>query len=304
MARNVPYIVLITAKVLISVVLLWWVFSRINMVSVGAAFSNLSLAVIVSSVTIFLVAHLVNAFKLSIFLPQTSISVLIRQTFVALLYGTVLPGQLVGDAVKAYRISSSTKNRGFVVVAVLVDKVIGLVALMLLTVMGLWVERAVFPPQFVTIAVALLLVLFLLLYLPLLGRVLPAWLQDSLGRVLMVWYPCIQNVWRVGWSLLCNLLFQTLSVFVLVLIGSAMGISLSLFAWCAVFGSVSLVLLLPVSVAGIGLREGALVTVLGILQVPAGSAVALSLTWLGLTLLGSLVGFITELLPARSHSED
>jgi len=304
MARKVSSIAVITAKVMISVVLLVWVVSRINMVSVGAALSTLSLSVIVSSVTVFLVAHLINALKLSIFLQQISISVLIRQTFIALLYGTVLPGQLAGDAVKAYRIAGSTTNRAFVVAAVIVDKIVGLAALILLTIVGLWFERAAFPSQFMNIALALLFALFLLLYLPLVGRALPAWLQKSLGQVLMAWHSCAQNFWRVGCSLMCGLLFQTLSVFVLVLIGTAMGISLSLFAWCVVFGSVSLVLLLPVSVAGVGLREGALVTALAILQVPAASAVALSLTWLGLTLFGSLVGFIAELLPTSPHSED
>ena len=61
-----------------------------------------------------------------------------------------------------------------------------------------------------------------------------------------------------------------------------------------VVGFVSLALLLPITVAGVGLRDASLVTILSALAQPASTALALSFALLALTLLGAVLGLIAE----------
>ena len=60
-------------------------------------------------------------------------------------------------------------------------------------------------------------------------------------------------------------------------------------------GLVSLILLLPVTFAGVGLREGGLVILLGFVGVAPADAVALSFALLSYTLFGALVGAVADL---------
>lgn len=65
------------------------------------------------------------------------------------------------------------------------------------------------------------------------------------------------------------------------------------------YASVSVLMLLPISVAGIGLREGGYVGLLALFGVSSDTSLALSFTFLGYALFGALLGGALELMPAR-----
>src|SRR6185295_5221235 len=96
-------------------------------------------------------------------------------------------------------------------------------------------------------------------------------------------------------SLALGLVFNVLSIAVFVVLGAALGLHLSLAAWAVVVGMTSLALLLPVTVAGIGVRDASLVTLLTALGQDAEAALALSFLLLALTLIGALAGFAAEM---------
>jgi preprotein translocase subunit SecG len=62
-----------------------------------------------------------------------------------------------------------------------------------------------------------------------------------------------------------------------------------------VIGLVSIILLLPVTVAGIGLREGSLVGLMGALGQDAAATLAMSLVILALSLFAAAIGLALDL---------
>ena len=99
-------------------------------------------------------------------------------------------------------------------------------------------------------------------------------------------------VWGTG----IYLVFNALSISVFVVLGAALGLHLSLAAWAVVVGLISLALLLPVTVAGIGVRDAGLVALLAALGQDAKAALALSFMLLALTLIGAIAGFIADMI--------
>ncbi|MBT5240539.1 MAG: flippase-like domain-containing protein [Rhodospirillaceae bacterium] len=292
--------VIFALKFGISAALLIFVLRRLDLGAVGEALSRLTPETILVAAGLYLLAHGLNGVKLQVLMADRPLKDLVRYTFVALYYGTVLPGQLLGDAMKAYRLVRPGDDGATVVAAVVVDKITGLVALVLITGLALLIDPRGFPNAFPALSFALLAGLVLALLLPLVVPKFPNVLDNALGRFLRAWHASARDWGPLFGSLFTGIAFQILSVIVVAYIGTGMGISLSFPAWVAVVGLVSLVLLLPVTVAGVGLREGGLVILLGFVGVAPADAVALSLALLGYTLFGAVVGAIADLKSRKS----
>ncbi|MCC5816436.1 MAG: flippase-like domain-containing protein, partial [Leptospira sp.] len=93
-------------------------------------------------------------------------------------------------------------------------------------------------------------------------------------------------------NLSLGVLFQFLAVYINYYVGLELGISVSLFDWFWIFGLISLALFLPITYAGLGIREGSMVGLLGIFSVDPEKAIALSFLILALQLTGVFVGFL------------
>ena len=68
--------------------------------------------------------------------------------------------------------------------------------------------------------------------------------------------------------------------------------------------AVAMAQVLPVSLGGLGIREGLLVLLLNPLGVPAGKAIGVGLLWYGMTLLVSLLGAPAFAIGHRHDHED
>ena len=78
-------------------------------------------------------------------------------------------------------------------------------------------------------------------------------------------------------------------------IAYSFNLSISFIDWCWIWAILSLVLFLPITVAGLGLREGTLVGILGTFGVKPEIALALSFSLLGLQVALAILGGLIEL---------
>ncbi|MGB9646762.1 MAG: lysylphosphatidylglycerol synthase transmembrane domain-containing protein, partial [Stellaceae bacterium] len=101
------------------------------------------------------------------------------------------------------------------------------------------------------------------------------------------------NPGRCGTVLGLSIITIALSVFALKFVGDAVGSPLPLGSWMMIVPPVTLIQLVPISLAGWGVREAALVVALGWFGVPAEAALAISvLVGLCLILVGLPGGLI------------
>ncbi|MFL2770841.1 MAG: lysylphosphatidylglycerol synthase transmembrane domain-containing protein [Rhodospirillaceae bacterium] len=282
-------------KAIVSTVLLTVVLQRLEISSILEALSRLDLNTLLAAAVLYVLAHGLNGVKLQMVMTGRPLQDLIRYTFVAQYYGTVLPGQLLGDAIKAYRLVRPGDDGAAVVAAVVVDKLTGLGALLFVTGLALLIDPRGFPVAFPALAFVFFAGLILALVLPIFLSNSTSALDNVLGRFLRAWHLTTGDWWPLLASFITGIAFQVLAIVVVAYVGAGMGISLTFAAWAGVVGLVSLVLLLPITVAGIGLREGSLVIMLGFVGVAPTDAVALSLALLGLTLFGAILGAVADL---------
>jgi uncharacterized membrane protein YbhN (UPF0104 family) len=96
-------------------------------------------------------------------------------------------------------------------------------------------------------------------------------------------------------AILLGLLFQAANVATVTVFATELGIPLDAFDLALVFSVVSLVVLLPLSIAGLGIREGTFAAILGLYGVGVSTSVALSLAVFSLQLLSACVGAVVDL---------
>jgi hypothetical protein len=210
-----------------------------------------------------------------------------------------LPSIVGGDTLRAVLATRMTRRGEAVVLAGLADRLFDITSLALLALVGGlftrnivegWVEQ-VLTLTLVLGAVGGLLVVLLVAKLPL--QRWPPKVQRIARRSLVALRRLVRQPRIAVTALFLSLSVQTSLVFLMVIIGSSIGIEVPLAVWFLAWPLAKIAGLLPVSLAGLGVRDAAMAGLL----VPAGvaytSGFVASLIWetqlVGLGLLGGLV---------------
>ena len=232
-------------------------------------------------------------------------SVFIRRFFEGAFFSLCLPSSIGGDVIKAYRLSDSTSGRLLAGCTVLADRLSGLTALGVLAGTAL-VAMEWSLPWFQTLLVGT-------------GLLLAAWIPMRLGlaslnrlagffpeghpakRFIAQLLPYQEQPGLLTNAFFWSLLVQVGSTFTVVLVGKCLGVTLPVVTWFAVVPLVALAMVLPISVSGVGIREGGLAFLLAPHGVAAEKAVALGLLWFLTTICCGLVGGVFFLLDRHPH---
>jgi hypothetical protein len=297
-------------KLAVSVGLLAWLLLRNDLGQVFASIRGVPPAMIAMVAAIIVVEIGIAALRWWLFVPHQSLMRIARLTLIGIFYGVVLPGQVAGEAVKAYRLGAGQPDAEQVAASVFVDKVNGLIGLLILGILGAILSRLDFPKALwmsFSVALALFLVGLYAIRLPALRRSIEA-VSGRAGQRWHTWNPLAQRFARffAAWtrysvrpglmlaSIALAMLYHLLAIAVIMILAPSFGIEVPLPEWLWIFAVVSLAVLLPLSLGGLGIREGAFVAVLGLLKVPSESALALSLTIFTSQLATALLGGLVE----------
>jgi uncharacterized membrane protein YbhN (UPF0104 family) len=212
--------------------------------------------------------------------------------FIGTFFNLLLPTSVGGDVVRAWYLDAGTGKRWPAFLSVLADRLIGLFVLLLLAFVAAllvplepWVRL---PALGAGVAAGLGLVFFLLA--PSDREEPQQGLQGKVRQIAGVFVLYRNSPQLVFGTAILSALIQVANVFLLWMLGQAAGLPLPL-AYCFVLMPlVSLLTLLPISVGGLGVREGALVLLLGPLGIAAGQAVTLSLLWFSVFVAAGLAG--------------
>jgi len=223
--------------------------------------------------------------------------------FEGLFFNLCLPSSIGGDVVKAYRLADSTPSRLLAGCTVLADRLTGLAALGVLAGTALTAkERALSTPATLTLGAVLLVAVLLMFWVVVgsLDRLLAMIPEQHAARhfiAQLLPYKLRPSLLTqaVGWSMLV----QMGGSVAVALIAQALGVSLPLSVWFAVVPLVALAMVVPVSINGVGVREGGLALMLKPAGVPTDAAVAIGLLWFLATIVTGLIGGVLFLLDRK-----
>ena len=174
-----------------------------------------------------------------------------------------LPGNIGGDAVKAYSMSSRTNDCVHAYSSVIIERLVGLVGLLLVGICAVVLVPAELPRRAVFVFLVLSAVVFVFLgflfsdvdFNPLVPSILPDRLPTEIGRVRRSIRE-FRNEYRVlALTLVYSLFFQLTAVLVYYATSIAIGVNVSILVLLVVIPIIQLLLIIPASIHGYGVRE-------------------------------------------------
>lgn len=290
------------ARVLVSVGALAFLFWKIGLGETLDVLRAADLRLLALALLLFLVSLLIRAGRWAVLLRALGLAVpfwrLVYLYFVGSFFNSFLPTGFGGDVVRALELTEDTPPPA-AVGTVVVDRMTGLLVLMAMGLAALPFSASYLAPWLVWLLVGVagggLLVGGLLLEGRLLRR-MTAWLPERLslagsGLIGRTYAAVTGCGWRaVGQALGISLVFNVINILINFLCGRAVGIRLDLGYFMITAPLISITLMVPLSVGGVGVRDWTVVALFNPAGVDSNTAAAMSLSMYAVSAAAGLIG--------------
>jgi hypothetical protein len=274
-------------RLLVTAGLLWVAAARFDLGRAAELIGGAELPAIAATLVVLSAANLVAACRWQLILSAEATSpgqlTLLKVALVGLFFNQVLPTAVGGDAVRVWRCSRLGVGLGPAVRSILLDRACGYLVLVALYIAGLPTLLQILPDArerggvLAVLAVGLLGLLALVSLDRLPRAIFRLRLIAPFAELSRASRRLFMDPGRCGAVLGLSIITIALTVLAFKFVGDAVGNRLSLGNWIMIVPPVTLIQLLPVSLAGWGVREVVLVVALGLFGIPAEVALATSL---------------------------
>lgn len=297
----------IAFRFLVAFVLLYIIVAKVDLDAVFGSIKNISAVSILAVLSLNFLAIFIGVTKWYILLPNYSYRKLLTTSLAGRFYSFVLSGQLVGEVVKTFHLAKGTKDGERVAASVIVDKITGMMGMLILGLFGLFFTNGKIQPQFLYVLTLATLFLIIILYSlkfdlfynsidKLINYIVNkySFLRRFIGisNLLKTWRSYLNRPIVIFKSLMLGILFQLTGAVFTFIFSNALNISLGLIDYCWINAILMLAMILPITVGGLGVREGVFVGIFGWLGISADKALALSLCLFSLQLFDATIGGI------------
>lgn len=284
---------IVILKIGLSVGLVWYAFRRFDFASAWSTLLSIPATALLPAIALLFLQFLLGAYRLRELLGQLSqrcrYATVLDTVMVGAFFSQTFISFVGGDAMRIWRMMRAQVPAAAATQSVLLDRLAGfagVVVILLVTIPFLVPLLKSFEMEvgLLLIATAVLGILLSVFVL----RRLPEKMKDwRLVGVVLRFVSLGVDIGRSGrgavYVLGLSILIQVANVFILFILARGLAIDITL-GMCFLFMPTVLFLsMLPISVAGWGVREGAMVAALGLVSVPPHQSLALSICF-GLSL--------------------
>jgi len=303
-------IVILLLKLLVSGGLIFYFLSRIHIENFIQTFASANYSWIALALTVYLFTQAIGAVRWTMLARPLGIDTpfqdLIKYYLIGMFFNLFAPGTVGGDVSRIYYVvrdehahaSGRAVTTMHAAMSVLMDRAIGMIVLVWLGAVGLMLfPKYAVPPtvRSVTFSLALGFVAAVLVA-PLLRRILP-----EEGHPIVVKLRLALRSYRTHWralgaALVLSLVLHLIQSWLHVIMGRALGLDVP-FSFCIiVYPLVGTFAAIPISLNGLGLREGGYIYLLAVIGIGTEKSIAFSLLLFLIVALDSLVGGLLFLL--------
>lgn len=295
-------------RFLVSFLIIAFIIIKVDFSEVIVLLPGVKIHFILIALLWLLLDKVVMSYRWSILLKSKGIEIpifqIIKIYFLSSFWGTFLPSSVAPDAIKVYVARKHGSSTTDILSSVVVDRIIGLFSLSLVTFLSL---MAVFflnrEQSGLNILLVVLAILFLTVLLVFFDRLplkkfqsyFSRFREDSaLWNFLRRFYKSCMEYKSDKSSLLNVLLISLfnhiLTILMVYVISLSLGLSVSISYLFVFVPLVNFLIIIPISIGGIGIQEGAYVYFLSQIGMSAQEALAVALIFRVLTVISSLPG--------------
>jgi glycosyltransferase 2 family protein len=291
-------------KLVVSAGALYVVFSKIDVRELALMFAKIGPLYFVLAALPYIAAQAVSTWRWKLLLPeQFRFRRLFSLYMIGSFFNSFLPGVIGGDAIKAYYLNKDAKKISLTLASIFMDRYFGYVSLMIIGISAFpfaagYFGKAVYKwlmPLIFVVFVAASIIFFRLK----LGRNF-----GSVGEIYDYFGRLKSRKDVIVKAVLLSFVVQLLNFLMVIILALAMGEDIPLVLLFVFLPIIITVATIPISMSGLGVREGSFVLLLGLIKVSPAVATSLSLSWFFANFLGGLPGLVAYIrrtgMPARN----
>lgn len=303
-------------KTIVSVGLLILVFTQIDIRQVWERLQYISIPFVIFALLYYTGCQWLSCIRWQIILRSTlhslPMKLLVSSYFAGMFLNTFLPGSVGGDVYRVYQVAQASQDSEVAFVSVFLERITGMFALSAIALLGL-------PPAFKLIGrwdIILLLVgctavlvgavllmsspRLLILVEPWLERLRMGKLAARFARIQILLRKFAQDHKALAITLSLSVVLQLIIIYYYYLIAQQLEIAVSYLELLVFIPIVTVISLLPISLGGLGLKEGVISYLFSRVGLTVEQALLLSLIITALGWLLSLPGALVLLLDSTN----
>lgn len=289
-------------RMVISLGLLAFLLTKVGVRETWERLQGANIGYLLAVFLLYLVSIVLRSYRWRIFLKaqgvRASLPKLISLYLIGVFFNLVLPSGFGGDVVRVYELSQYSSRTASSITTVFMDRLSGFLALFAMATLALAFSYRLVPPEVAVTIIAIFLASLVgtgaLFSRPLWRRLKELPLLSSLAqreRVKELYlsaqtYSLPPFVQAISLSLAFNILLMIMNY----LAALSFGVEISFWYFLLFVPLISFLLVLPISLSGLGVREGAYIYLFSRVGVPSSSALAISLSIYAVTVATGLIG--------------
>lgn len=291
--RDVNFGVRKYIRIAVSAVLLTLIAWRTDWSQVGTQFAHLRIEMWFVAVGLFLVAQVASVRRWQLFANELGFEQTLPQfcaySFIGMFFSLVLPTLIGGDVMRVWYLNGQSGRKWPAIASVFLDRVNGLAILIGTACVGVLISPVELPTWITASVWGITAVAAVgLASLPILKH----WHRLSAERreQLQVLVDLLKSPRLLIEPTIMSIIVQVMAVLILWCLGLGLGLEVPIAYYFVLVPLVSLLMLLPVSLNGMGVREGGTVLMLLPLGIDASAGLTLAFLWFTTSVAVSVIG--------------
>lgn len=293
-------------RIVVSGILITYLLYKVDIKSIFSSLNSVNLFWLALAFSLIFVGNLISGYRWQLLLTTQDIHIPLKTLISSLLVGrffnNFFPSTIGGDIMRTYDTSKYSKNTAVSMTAILVERLTGFLALLLIAALALVFGFHTIGDTFLLWVLIGFFSFIILLFLGLFNATLSCQIRRIFnlrglsrikGKIDKIYQALDLYKSRRKDLLITFLLGFLLQINVVAhyyFIGLALGLNISLLYFFIIIPLILMILLLPVSINGIGVRENAYVLFFGKIGVEGSISIALSWLAFGMMLIIGIIG--------------
>lgn len=290
MAVKLKNILFFFLKITISTSLLYFALSRAGAEKVISLLKGIDPIMFFAGVLTYIVVLMIAALRWRLLLLEPlPIRKVFSLYFIGAFFNTLLPGVVGGDAMKIYYLYKETGKGTQTFASIFMDRYIGLACLITMGLIALPFGWTAFKGSWVAWLLPLMALGFVLVSFVVFGmRIGKRFkrIEDFYGY----FHSYIKNKTLIVKAVLISAVFQILIIIAIYILSIGLGQDIRLSTFFIVIPITASIASLPISIAGIGIREASSVLLLGAVGIKPDAATAISFAWFLIMAVAGIIG--------------
>ncbi len=279
-------------KVIVSITLLTIIITKIDWKSALTLIANANVFLIVVSFFLAFVVRWLMAYKWNVLLRVNYSDIptwnIVKIIMIGSFLGLFLPSSLSTDVVRGYYLSKENSDKLHITSTIVIDRLLGLLSLLVMGIIGLSLSGTLLKnlnlAPFLFLGVAGIVFIFVILFNKNIFKRVNNFFENKNSKIhnlVEKGYKALSRFYNypaaMALSFFNSLTIQIIRIFRFYIIALAINVNVPLTYFVIVVPIIMIVLMIPISLGGLGVKEGAAISLLILLGISHNDAIILTL---------------------------